>query len=45
MINGLIHQELREDLTSMAREELKKIRWDIAASKTIDVYSSLNQVN
>lgn len=45
MINGLIHQELREDLTSMAREELKKIRWDIAASKTIDVYSSLNQAS
>lgn len=38
MINALIHSELREDLSQMAREEIKRLHWDSAASHTIDVY-------
>ncbi len=38
MINALLHEELREDMVSMAREEIKKLRWDAAALKTIEVY-------
>jgi glycosyltransferase involved in cell wall biosynthesis len=40
MINSLIHKELREDMVSMAKEEIKKIKWDAAATKTIEVYNS-----
>ncbi|MBX7139156.1 MAG: glycosyltransferase family 4 protein [Oligoflexia bacterium] len=41
IINGLLHQELREDMISMAREEVKRLRWDAAADKTFSVYSGL----
>ncbi len=38
IINALEHPELRHDLVAMAREELKKLHWDVAAVKTIEVY-------
>ncbi len=41
MINGLIHEELRADMTAMAKLELKNVRWDASASKTLEVYSGI----
>lgn len=41
IINALLYDELREDMISMAKAELQKIRWDAAASKTREVYSAL----
>jgi glycosyltransferase involved in cell wall biosynthesis len=41
MINGLIHDELRESMVSMAREELKKVRWDASAMKVESLYRSI----
>lgn len=38
IINALLHPELRRDLAAMAREELKRLHWDAAALKTIEVY-------
>ncbi|MCI5065365.1 glycosyltransferase [bacterium] len=38
IINGLLHEELRKDMVLMAREELKRLRWDTAASKTRELY-------
>ncbi len=38
MIGALLHNELRNDLLKMAREELKRVHWDAAAEKTIQVY-------
>ncbi len=38
IINGLCFEELRQDMISMAREELKRVRWDAAALKTLEVY-------
>jgi glycogen synthase len=39
IINGLIHPELRRDMISMAREELKRLHWDAAAQKVVDIYT------
>lgn len=41
IINGLIHEELRSDMLGMAREELRRLRWDASALKTIEVYRKL----
>jgi glycogen(starch) synthase len=41
MINALLHDELRADMVSMAREELRRLHWDAAALKTIELYRSL----
>lgn len=41
IINGLLHDELREDLVTMAKEEVRKLHWDAAANKTIEVYQSV----
>lgn len=41
VINGLIHKELREDMLWGAKQELKKIRWDAAALKTLEVYQTV----
>jgi len=41
IINSLVHPELRLDLVSMAREELKQLRWDAAACRTIEVYQDI----
>lgn len=38
IINGLIHSELRADMVAMAHEEVKKLRWDAAALKTLEIY-------
>lgn len=43
IINGLVHPELRSDMVSMAREEVKRLRWDAAALKTIDAYRRVIQ--
>ncbi len=41
IINALLHEELRADMISMAREEVKRLHWDAAALKTLDVYRSV----
>lgn len=41
IINALLHEELRSDMVSMAREELKTVRWEASATRLIDVYRSL----
>ncbi len=41
IVNALRHDELRADLVGMAREELRRVRWDAAAVKTLDLYGSL----
>lgn len=43
MINGLLHDELRESMVGMAREELKKVRWDAAAMKVEALYRELGR--
>jgi len=41
IINALRYPELREDMLSMAREEVKRVHWDAAANSIDDVYKSL----
>ncbi|MBN8550330.1 MAG: glycosyltransferase [Deltaproteobacteria bacterium] len=41
MINSLLHDELRQDIASMAREELKRLRWDVAALRTKELYQKM----
>ncbi|NDC37581.1 MAG: glycosyltransferase [Proteobacteria bacterium] len=41
IINALLHKELREDMVAMAREEIRKLRWDASAVRTLDVYRSV----
>lgn len=41
IINGLLHDELREDMVAMAKEEVRKLHWDAAATKTIEVYQAV----
>jgi glycosyltransferase involved in cell wall biosynthesis len=41
VINALLHKELRDDMVSMAREEVRKLRWDASAVRTLDVYRSI----
>jgi glycosyltransferase involved in cell wall biosynthesis len=41
IINALLHEELRADMVAMAREELKRLRWDAAAAKTTEVYKQV----
>ena len=41
IINALVHPELRYDLARLAREELKRLHWDAAAMKTIEVYQDV----
>lgn len=38
IINALLHRELREDMISMAKEEVKRVRWEVAAAKMVDIY-------
>lgn len=42
IINGLLHDELRSDMLNMAREEVKRLKWDASAVKTLDVYKKLS---
>ena len=41
IINGLLHEELRQDMVVMAKEELRRLHWDASAQNTIDVYEEL----
>ena len=41
IINGLIHDELRAEMISMARKELSGLRWDASAQKTLSVYEQV----
>lgn len=41
MINALLHEELRADIVSMAREELKRVRWEASALRTLELYHKL----
>ena len=41
MINALLYDELRYEMMTMAKEELKRVRWDAAAMKTVAVYKKL----
>ena len=41
IINALLHDELREDMVGMAHEEVKRVRWDASAMKTLDLYRAL----
>lgn len=38
IINGLLHEELRQDMIEMARHELRRVRWDAAAEKAEEAY-------
>lgn len=38
IINALLYPELREDMITMAREEVKRLRWDAAAVKVLEQY-------
>ncbi len=38
MINALLHPELREDMISMARNEVRRLHWEASAIKTVEVY-------
>jgi glycogen(starch) synthase len=41
MINALLYEELRHDMVGMARDEVKRIHWDAAAIKLLDLYRDL----
>lgn len=41
IINTLLQPELREDITAMAKEELKRLRWEASALRTVEVYHKL----
>jgi glycosyltransferase involved in cell wall biosynthesis len=41
IINSLLHEELRGEMASMARDEVKRLHWDAAALKTIEVYQDV----
>ena len=41
IINGLLHDELRADMLAMAREEVKRLKWEASAQKTLEVYRAL----
>ena len=38
IINSLMHEELRHEMVSKAKEEVKRLHWDAAALKTIELY-------
>jgi glycosyltransferase involved in cell wall biosynthesis len=38
IINSLLHKELRDDLVTMAREEVRRLHWDAAAERMVKVY-------
>lgn len=43
MINALLHEELRQDMVSMAREEVRRLHWDAAALKIMEIYRNVQQ--
>jgi len=38
IINALTHKVLRQELVEKAKEEVARLHWDVAATKTIEVY-------
>ncbi len=43
IVNALKHEELRQELVMMAGQELKSVRWDVAAKKTREIYHELGK--
>ena len=41
MVNVLLYEELQQDMNSMAKQEIRTLRWDFSASKVLDCYRSL----
>jgi glycosyltransferase involved in cell wall biosynthesis len=41
IINCLLHREIGEDMVKMAREEVKRLRWEAAAIKMRDIYQEV----
>jgi glycosyltransferase involved in cell wall biosynthesis len=41
IINGLIHEELRQDMIDYARQELGRVRWEASALRTEEVYQNV----
>ena len=41
MINALLYDELRFEMMTMAKAELRRVRWDAAAARTVSVYQQL----
>lgn len=41
IINSLLHEELRGEMVSMAKDEVRRLHWDAAALKTIEVYQDV----
>jgi glycosyltransferase involved in cell wall biosynthesis len=41
IVNGLLHQELRQEMVKNSKVELASLHWDAAAEKTVEVYRAL----
>jgi glycosyltransferase involved in cell wall biosynthesis len=41
IVQALTSEELRREMVAVGREELRRVRWDAAAQKTIDLYRML----
>ena len=41
IINSLLHEELRQEMVTRARDEVRRLHWDAAALKTIEVYHDM----
>lgn len=41
IINSLLHEELRQEMVTRARDEVRRLHWDAAALKTIEVYQDV----
>jgi glycosyltransferase involved in cell wall biosynthesis len=41
IVDALLHDDVRREMVERSREELRRVRWDAAATKTIDLYRML----
>jgi glycosyltransferase involved in cell wall biosynthesis len=41
IINSLLHEELRQEMVTRAQDEVRRLHWDAAALKTIEVYQDV----
>jgi glycosyltransferase involved in cell wall biosynthesis len=41
IINSLLHEELRHEMVTRAQDEVRRLHWDAAALKTIEVYQDV----
>jgi glycosyltransferase involved in cell wall biosynthesis len=41
IINSLLHEELRQEMVTRARDEVRRLHWDAAALKTLEVYQDV----